>query len=1008
MKSITLYILLTLCTFLINTVEAQHDQLRGYTLEHGLPQSQVYDMVQDSIGYLWLGTQGGGLSRFDGASFKSWNEKDGLLSNYIHALHIANGVLYIGTRNGLSMRINNQFLNSESPQVLQILNRDDTVYLATVKGVYKVIDNKTVKAVSLHPTLDSSSINHIVFSDKAIWLATSSGLWKTSSFKNKNISQIEKGNFSALAQYKHNVYASTFNDGTFVIDTRGLEDSFLIKEPLRINALSIQNENELWVATDNSGITVIDIETHLEKFRLNTTNGLAVPHVRKVIRDKQSALWIATSGGGFYKYFQNNFKHFDKNSGLKDNRVYAVHATKNAIWNSNAEAGLVAIDSLGIHHINVPKLFSGVKIKTITSDSNGDIWAGSDGRGLLYRETVSKDSLVFTMSTNYAVKIDTLKITRTKNHVFNSDTGFPYDWIKDIEIINKTLWIATYSSGILKAEYNPETKGIAILKRFGIQENINDLLLKDIAVDEHNRLWFASKNGYLGYIENDTVTSLGKVLNTTAEIVSLLFSGNTLYLGTSGKGVWWTEIDDNLVLKKLQGEKALYSQNIYQLIFDNQGYLWVGSERGIDKVKLSTSHTIEDVFHFGRDDGFLGIETCLNAIDIDASGNLWIGAIYGLTQYQPSTTASAQRVPQLFITDIEVNYKPLDSLWGLPFTNEHKTLQLTPDQTQISFYYKTVDLNHPKEVYYRFKLNDSPYSSWTQEHTQHFSGLAYGDYEFTVQSRNARGITSQPKSFRFFIESPLYKKNWFIVLVVSILILIVVLIAYQYVKRLQQQNKEEWERLELKNNLLELEQKALRLQMNPHFIFNVLNGIKAMAIAQPDKMNTTINSFATLLRETLLNSRKDTISLEQELNTLNHYIQVEQLMASKPFIYSIKVDKDIAVEEVLIPPMLVQPFVENAIRHGILKGKKPGELSISFYSTADFLYCKIEDNGIGIFTSQQQKTKTDHQSVALEVTKERIESLSGEGAVLIEEVKNDDGTVKGTTITFKIPLETDY
>src|SRR5690606_8955256 len=187
-----------------------------------------------------------------------------------------------------------------------------------------------------------------------------------------------------------------------------------------------------------------------------------------------------------------------------------------------------------------------------------------------------------------------------------------------------------------------------------------------------------------------------------------------------------------------------------------------------------------------------------------------------------------------------------------------------------------------------------------------------------------------------------------------------------------------------------------------------LNGIKAMAIAQPDKMNTTINSFATLLRETLLNSRKDTISLEQELNTLNHYIQVEQLMASKPFIYSIKVDKDIAVEEVLIPPMLVQPFVENAIRHGILKGKKPGELSISFYSTADFLYCKIEDNGIGIFTSQQQKTKTDHQSVALEVTKERIESLSGEGAVLIEEVKNDDGTVKGTTITFKIPLETDY
>lgn len=1010
LKFLKHYIFLFFCSFITTLAWSQHDQLRPYTVENGLPQSQVYDIVQDSIGYLWLGTQGGGLSRFDGASFQSWGESDGLLSNYINALHFANDMLYIGTKNGLSIRRNNTFFNIETPSILQILEHNNTVYLATKKGVFEVINNETIEALELNSAFNASAINNVLITDKAIWFATSSGLWKSESktIKNTEIKKVETGNFTALAKTKNKLYAATFNDGTFVISLNSSEDNLLIKEPLRINSLSIQNENELWVATDNSGITVIDTATHLEKFILNTSNGLAVPHVRKVIRDKQSALWIATSGGGFYNYYQNNFKHFDKNSGLKDNRVYAVHAIKNTVWNSNAEAGLVAIDSLGIHHIKSPKQFSEVKIKTITSDFNGDIWAGSDGRGILYRETTTKDSLVFNMTNNFDVKIDTIEVKSIKNHVFNTDSQFPYDWIKDMETSDNSLWIATYSSGIIKAEYNTKTEKLTIIKHFGIDEGINDLLVKDITIDSQKRVWFASKTGFLGYIENDTVINLGQVLNANVEIVSLLFFENKLFLGTSGNGIWWADIKGEFIFKKLRGEKKLYSENIYQLLFDKQGYLWSGSERGVDKIKLGTNNIIDDVFHFGKNDGFLGIETCLNAADIDTKGNLWFGAIYGLTQYEPSTTETVKSTPKLFITDVKVDFKPLETIPFNQFTEGKQTLYLTPQETQISFSYKTVDLNHPNEVYYRYKLNNTQWSLWSREHIQNFSGLAYGKYMFTVQSRNARWITSKPVTFSFFIDSPIYKKTWFIILVIAVLVLIVVLLSLQYIKRIQQKNKEEQERLLLKNNLLELEQKALRLQMNPHFIFNVLNGVKAMAISQPDKMNKTINSFATLLRETLLNSRKNTISLDQELKTLEHYIQVEQLMASKPFMYSLKTDENIEIEEVLIPPMLVQPFVENAIRHGILKGDTPGQLDILFYTKANFLYCEIQDNGVGIFTSQKNKTKTDHQSLAIAVTIERIQSISGDGAVIIKELKNSDGSVKGTKIIFKIPLETDY
>ena len=205
-----------------------------------------------------------------------------------------------------------------------------------------------------------------------------------------------------------------------------------------------------------------------------------------------------------------------------------------------------------------------------------------------------------------------------------------------------------------------------------------------------------------------------------------------------------------------------------------------------------------------------------------------------------------------------------------------------------------------------------------------------------------------------------------------------------------------------------LEQKALQLQMNPHFIFNVLNGVKAMAGTKPEKMDATINSFAILLRETLQNSRKEHISLDQEIKALRHYIEVEKLMAQKPFEYAIDIQTTPDAEEILIPPMLIQPFVENAIRHGILKGDKPGKLTIGFTTSKTHLHCSIIDNGLGIFKSQNEKPKTDHQSMALTVTKERLESISGTNTLHILEIKNKDGSIDGTKISFKIPLLTDY
>ncbi len=1009
MNKLLTYLLLLLFCITTNRLQAQNSQLRAYTIEDGLPQSQVYDIIQDDIGYLWLGTQGGGLASFDGATFKVWNVGNGLLSNYIHSFYSNKDSLFIGTNKGLSIKIKERFLNFTTPQINQFYTSKNKLYIATKQGIYLYSKGKKAQKITLNPGIDSNSINAILFDGTFYWIATNKGLWKVSALKTSAnyIQKIEENNFTSLITYKDKIFAATFNDGVFIINTKNEEDTILMREPLRINTMAIHNKNELWVATDNDGITVINADSYSEIKRLNTKKGLTVPHIRKTITDQQSNIWIATSGGGFYKYFQNNFKHYDKDSGLKGNRIYAVHKVKNNIWLSSSEAGLTKIDSLGIHHIPSINSFSNVKIKTIANDKKGNIWAGSDGKGVLYRETIKVDSIITTVLDSVTTKTDTISRLVTKNHVFNSENGFPFDWIRKIIVSDNYIWAATYSSGIV--QFNYQNDSIIIHKVFGKNDGVKDLFIKDITIDKQGSLWYATKNGDLGTIKDASVSHITSPLDTQTAIGSLLFYKDKLFLGTAGKGIWYTNTtEEQLNFKRLKGEKKLYSRNIYQLIFDNQGYLWAGSERGVDKIQLNQENEIIDLYHFGRNDGFLGIETCLNAVEKDTNGNLWFGAIYGLTQYIPSKKNKASLKPKIAFTAIKEAYKNIDSIQLNHWTNSDKILQLTPKQTQLSFTYRTIDIDHPNDIEYRSKLNNTEWSPWVKENKQNFAGLAYGAHSFYVQSRNHRWEESNPIQFKFFIDSPLYKKTWFQWAFIALSILLLLGICLYYIRKIKLKNKATQERLQMQNHLLTLEQKALRLQMNPHFIFNVLNGIKAMASGKPEKMNTTINSFATLLRETLYNSRKEHINLDQEIKTLRHYIEVEQLMAPKPFTYHIKTDTDPSAEEILIAPMLIQPFVENAIRHGILKGDKEGELQILFYTTAEYLYCKVIDNGMGIFKSQHAKAKTDHQSMALTVTKERLASISGEDALHISEIKEEDGTINGTNITFKIPLLTDY
>jgi two-component sensor histidine kinase len=352
----------------------------------------------------------------------------------------------------------------------------------------------------------------------------------------------------------------------------------------------------------------------------------------------------------------------------------------------------------------------------------------------------------------------------------------------------------------------------------------------------------------------------------------------------------------------------------------------------------------------------------------------------------------------VYFENIEVAYQSVDSINSNQFS---KVLQLQPTQNHLSFQFKSIDINHPKGIEYRWKLNGE-FSPWSSINSIDFPNLQYGEYILTVEARNIDLLMSDPIEFKFFIERPLVEKTWFRNMLYGTLGLIVLLIAWWIVYRIKQKNKRKVEQLKLENYLLSLEQKALQLQMNPHFIFNVLNGIKSMgAEGDTDQMNTTINTFATLLRSILNSSRKEEISLQEEINTLHNYLSLEQQMVAEPFEFTISHNTgSIDIEEILIPPMLIQPFVENSVKHGFRHRKIKGKIDIRFAVKGNFLCCEIQDNGIGIEQSRQKK-KGHQPSTALKVTKERIASMTKDHQLNIRE---DNGTI----VSFRLPLKTDF
>lgn len=973
---------------------AQQYQFTNYSVTDGLPQSQVFAIAQTNDGYVWMATQGGGLSRFDGEDFQNFSTENGLLSNYIHCLLANDSVLYIGTNKGLNVWMNQAFLSIDFPvenvSVAHLLfDKNDHLQIATNLGLF-VYDGVSIQKSRFDLSAIGSLYALATDLEDNLWIGGNTGLMRCfdgSCTEFTLDSGLSVENVRSLCVDKHNnVWIGTYGGGVNVYTEDGMVDlqTMLGLENARVHDIYADDEGNMWFATQQRGLCQFNT-ANVETVFINEQNGLANNHTRCIFRDEWKNYWIGTSGGGVSKYTGQQFKYLTQKQGLAGNYIYAVSEDESGnILIGNSGRGLQKLDSGRLVSVDLPNQLAKAKIKTVYQAEDCSWWYGTDGDGVWVQ-------------------------TADSFYQFNTSNGLKSNYIRAfLEDDFGQMWIATAGGGLQKVEVMAtDTVMEFLIQNIDQKSGVEAERINDLVQDHKGRIWFASLFNGIGVLENDQLFYQLNLSNSEVDnnINCLAYANDgSVWAGSVNNGVYRIgEHEGKFEVQHFEAPAQLSSNIVYQLIFDDHGHLWVGSEKGVERIMLSASGEPIDRKLFNQEDGFLGVETTLNAAYKAEDGTMWFGTINGLSSFDDEAKSVTELPPRLSMLRASVNAAPF---------NFNELVTFSYDSNLIAFEFKAVSQSKPKSVRYKIRLLglDSVWSESSQNQSITYSNLPAGDFTFQVIASTNGTEWTAPKMVRFSIEPAFWKTDRFVIISVSAGLLLLALIAWIIYRNVRRKIKRQQQELTMEKELVMLEQKALRLQMNPHFIFNALNSIQALVSSNDSKTaRLYLAKFSKLMRQILDNSRRASIPLENEIATLENYLAIEQFCNNHRFDYKIDYDDELDAESIEIPPIIVQPFVENAIVHGVTQLDKKGKIIVRFFIDKEVLICEVEDNGIGRSAAAKMKSQRDqqHKSTALLITQERLDTLnkrSVQPSISYTDLIDENGEPKGTCVRIIIEI----
>lgn len=984
-------------------------------------------MYEDSRGWIWFGLYAG-IFMYDGLEYTHFQydpkKSESLSDNKVTSLLEDNtGNIWIGTQNGLN-----------------------------IYDVRKGVIKRCTELNALSNTLKISGLSKDKLGN--IFIATNIGLYKWSQRNSGSKNNV----YNFFLIYKMFVFNILhINNDIYFNDDFGLQhinistghisilkDSIFIKEVGSIKTLRKDAVDCIWIGCEK-GLFSYNPKTG----KWNTYYEMNNENINFIVPKDNRYLWVGTASGLFLTdtYTGNTIKQAVQFSSEKKlaNETFTdcLQLSSKETWFCIGQASFykyepqrrhlkkIQIDLVG-HLLSVVQLFEIYEYEPhsllIPSGKGHKLinWQTKSEIPFPYQPSYSQKGWKNGATCFYEEKGGRLWIGTTEGVLLfdkNKKCFLPIEpWMEQNESIRSGLvrkihldskgylWIAFWAGGVCKVSFM-EKKVFAYKKWRGIGDNS-----RYIMEDRTGTIWIGTRGGLAKYIESADTFKIythnpsdpESISDNTVFCIHEDKEGN-IWCGTFGGGLNRLNIKTDKFTRYTTSD-GLSDNTVLSIFEDHSNRLWMSTFKGLSYFDVS-NNTFQKI---SSDQGLLsnGYVTFLYGRSNDST-LLFYGSYKGIDYFNPDSIRLSSYEPPVYFTDfklfnqsvpVSIEKQSSDTFQLAEHISFAKVLTLRYDQNILTFTYAALDYSSPAMVQYAYRLIgfDSAWQYVGNRRDITFTNLDPGRYMLEVKATNGDGVWGTKHATLAIHILPPWWRTWAFQLSALSVFLLSLYGLYRF--RIRQIKDREM----LRRRLSEVQTEALRAQMNPHFIYNCLSSLKLhIERNDNDKASYYIDCFASLLRRVLAHSRADLIPLNDEIETLRLYVELEKMRFKDNFVYQFQIDPEAPLDELEVPPLLLQPYVENAIQHGLWHKKDgQGRLEIRVERFKENLQICIEDNGIGRMAASQIKYKRvgQHESQGLNLTQERIKHYNTFATTQLASETFDLKTANGLPIGTRVSL----
>ncbi len=823
--------------FLINlSAFAQKYHFDAYSVKEGLSQSSVYAIKQDNHGFVWIGTASG-LSKFNGKDFVNFTSEDGIAEGAVKSIYIDKKLtIWTGHTDGGVSRVTPSkkqiVLNIGADITSFAEDNDGNLWVTSFKsGAVKITNpyNNNVDSIKFKQYKGQEGLSDIVFqviklADGTICFVTDVGVKYYNAQKDEFANYIVPGMssyFQIICMYEltnGDLWFGTYNGGAYeFIKSENKIKIYDVRDGLAHNwvtSIYEDSKHNIWLGTWGGGVT--EISSNKTLLTISPDKGLIDDKIRCIEGDREGNILFGTKENGMLLYKGQQFIAYTKDEGLLDNQVWAILKDHNNLTWIGTNKGISLIkDQKIIKNYNENNGLFFQEVRYIKQDKSRNIWIGTWGGGVM----------------QYNSRADKFEV----NFRINSFMSQPLITAMEVDKSNN-LWIGT-TDGLVYYEINNQ-----LADRLSQNNGLAGNDITAVFADSKNNIWVGARGKGITKISGANIKKIELNLKFTPTCIDEDHKGNIL-IGTEGNGI--LIFDGKNISKEITVKDGLLSDYISLINMDDHGNIWVGTNKGLNKIDAKSNQ----FYSYGQKMGFIGIESKNNATFKEKDGNLWFGTIKGAVKLDTKSINENKLEPITFITRLRVNLedRPL---------SDH--LKLNYREKSITIDYGSICLTNPEQVYYQVMLEgaDEDWRPLTQQTFATYSPLPPGKYTFKVKASNNNDIWNKtPVTYSFEITPPLWQRTWFILsCVILVFILVVTFIKYREKQLLKEKQLLE---VKVKERTEEVVQKSAEIEQKNKDIIDSITYAKRIQ----DSILPSDEAFTHGLKDTfVLFNPKDIVS----------------------------------------------------------------------------------------------------------------------------------------------------